>query len=224
MLYDYGLRSIIPVWNEQNKFGSGIRGDGGLTELGRRLIIKAVELGIILDLSHANKRTFNDILDVLEEQKKYNRDFIVIASHSNVRALCDRDRNLDDEQLERLKNIGGYIGLFANGNFLSKDNKNLSHSERQKVFVKHMDYVLNKIGFSEDRIFVSTDDMNFHPDDSYHNLEAFPIETIARDANYIISQSFGEEFARKVLIDNPKGVIDRVREKQDVYRRIRRFK
>ena len=26
-LYNMGLRSILPVWNNQNKFGSGIRGD-----------------------------------------------------------------------------------------------------------------------------------------------------------------------------------------------------
>lgn len=105
-LYKLGLRSILPVWNEENKFGSGIRSDKRLTNLGKQLIKKAIELNMIIDVSHANEKTFNDILDIIEKENYPN----IIVSHSNVKSLCDNKRNLSDEQLFRLKKLGGYIG------------------------------------------------------------------------------------------------------------------
>lgn len=212
-LYDLGLRSILPVWNEKNKFGSGNRSEDGLTELGKRLIIKAIDLGIIIDVSHANSQTFNDILDVIEEEQQNGKDVIVIASHSNVRMLCDRKRNLTDQQLVRLKNIGGYIGLFENGNFLSLDNENITYEERQQNFIKHMDYIKNKIGFSEDKIFISSDDMNFNPDLSYHNLEAFPISQISNDLRRLLNNNYTSDFVDKVMIENAKKLIQKVNDK-----------
>ena len=62
LLERMGIRHIGLTWNEQNAFATGQRGDKdrGLTDLG----IKAVEiienLGILLDLSHANDKTFWD--------------------------------------------------------------------------------------------------------------------------------------------------------------------
>ena len=63
VLYDLGLRSILPVWNNKNKYASGNRSCDGITKEGVELVKKAIELGIIIDVSHANKRSFNDILD-----------------------------------------------------------------------------------------------------------------------------------------------------------------
>ena len=37
-LYNIGLRNILLVWNNPNKYGSGVRGDYGLTDEGRELI------------------------------------------------------------------------------------------------------------------------------------------------------------------------------------------
>ena len=206
-LYELGLRSILPVWNNKNKFASGNRSNNGITEEGIKLIEKALELGIIIDVSHANIQSFNDILDVVE---KHN-DYTLIASHSNVRKLCNRDRNLDDKQLTRLKDLGGYIGLFTNGNFLSLNNKELLYSKRAAEYIKHLDYLINKIGFSTDKIIVSTDDMNYHPDNSYHKLEAFPIKDIATNLHKTIAKNFNDELANKILIENPKKLIKKVK-------------
>ena len=52
-LYDMGLRNILPVWNNQNEYGSGNRSQEGLTEKGKKLLDKAISLGISIDLSHA---------------------------------------------------------------------------------------------------------------------------------------------------------------------------
>lgn len=220
-LYELGLRAILPVWNEKNKFGSGNRSSEGLTLLGEKLIKKAIDLGIIIDVSHANKQTFNDILDVIENEQQKGKKVMVVATHSNVRALCNRDRNLDDEQLIRLKNVGGYIGLFTNGNFLSLNNKNLTLKERQKEYINHLRYIIEKIEFPTNKILVSTDDMNFSPDTSYHNKEAFPLDTIAGDTHMLITEYFNKQLADDILINNPQNILGQVRIKDNNSPKIR---
>ena len=208
-LYEYGLRAILPVWNNKNKFASGLRSDSGITSMGVELVNKALELGIAIDVSHANKKSFHDFLDIVERYSNYT----LLASHSNVRKICNRSRNLDDDELVRLREMNGYIGLFTNSNFLSLDNKKMNYNERQEMYIRHLDYLINKIGVSVDRILVSTDDMNFHPDCVYHNIEAFPIECISRDLHKVISNYYDEELAYKIMVDNPRRLINKVKKR-----------
>lgn len=214
-LYILGLRSILPVWNQKNQYGSGNRTNEGLTNEGEKLIKKAIELGIIIDLSHANQQTFDDIINLYKNEKKENS--IIMASHSNVRSLCDRERNLTDEQLLKLKNVGGYIGLFTNGNFLSKDNEQISYSQRQINFLNHLNYIINEIKFDINKIIISTDDMNYNPDESYHHLEAFPIENIKDKLFQLISLHYGEKVANKIMTENAQGIINKVNKKEKIY-------
>ena len=210
-LYEMGLRSILPVWNNRNRYASGNRSNSGITQDGIRLIEKAINLGMIIDVSHANRESFYDILNVVSN---YNEnDYALIASHSNVRSLCDRERNLDDSQLYKLRDANGYIGLFTNGNFLSLDNKMMSYGERQLMYLDHLDYIVDKIGFSKERILVSTDDMNYHPDKSYHNLEAFPIENVSKELYSLISDNYDEKLAHMIMYDNPKKIIKKVKKR-----------
>ncbi len=210
-LYELGLRSIIPVWNHRNQYGSGNRTEAGLTKKGISLIKKAIDLGIIIDVSHANMNTFNDILDVYSDNRK--EDSIIMASHSNIRSLCDRDRNLTDFQIQRLKDSNGYIGLFTNGNFLLNNNENATYVERQNNFLKHLDYLINTMKFPIDKILLSTDDMNFNPDKSYHHLEAFPIETISRDIFRKIYDRYGYDVANKIIRENAEYIVNKVKKK-----------
>lgn len=208
-LYKLGLRSIIPVWNNKNKFGSGNRTEKGLTSLGEKLIEKAIELGIIIDVSHANQQTFFDIIKVIEKNK--DKTINLIASHSNVRTLCARERNLTDEQLKTLKEHNGYIGIFTNGNFISKDNANLSYNERLKNFMQHLKYLIEVINFSTKKILISTDDMNFNPDPSYHQKETYPLNSIAEKLHLEISKIYGEDISNDILINNSKDLISKVK-------------
>ncbi len=215
-LYHLGLRSILPVWNHQNQYGSGNRSESGLTEQGKELTEKAIELGIIIDVSHANQQTFDDILKVYQAKRK--EISIIMASHSNIRTLCDRNRNLTDQQLRQLKEVNGYIGLFTNGNFLSKNNEHLSYHERQIQFLKHLDYLINIIGYDIDKIVLATDDMNFNLDESYHHLEAFPIENIGIEIYQLIANQYGESIARKIIRENAEHIIVQVNhQNQKIY-------
>ena len=64
ILYDLGVRSVNIVWNNKNKFGGGTRAESnlGLTDLGEELVEKLIDKNIAIDLSHANEKTFYDII------------------------------------------------------------------------------------------------------------------------------------------------------------------
>lgn len=209
-LYNLGLRSIILVWNNENKYGSGNRSDKGLTNLGKSFIKKAVELGIIIDLSHANEKTFDDMIELLKKGNFNSKNPIIIASHSNCKTLCDRKRNLTDEQLIKLRDIGGYIGLFSNRNFVSLNTDNETIQDRKAKYLEHIDHIL-KLGFSEDKILLSTDDMNFNSDESYHGLETFNLENINFELRDILKTRYDNKFIDKIMYKNAKKLFNMIK-------------
>lgn len=73
----------------------------GISQLGREMVREMNRLGIIVDISHSSASSMSDVLDVTTAP--------VIFSHSNARAVCDINRNVSDEILQRLKKNGGLI-------------------------------------------------------------------------------------------------------------------
>lgn len=213
LLYDMGVRSILPVWNEKNKYGSGIRTNDGLTQEGRLFLQKAIDLGMIIDVSHANEKTFYDIISLVEKEKKLGKNPVVMASHSNVRSLCDSKRNLTDEQLLKLNEVGGYIGLVVHAGFLKENHEKIPFEEKKKYFIEHLNYIRNKIGFDDNKIMVSTDNMNFNPDLSYHNLEAIKLDNINEELRNLLKNYYSPLFVEKLMKDNAKNLFDSVRVK-----------
>ena len=155
-LYKLGLRNILLVWNEANKYGSGNRGDYGLTELGKEFLIKAIDLGISIDMSHMNKKTFYDTIDLIKEQKALGKEVKVLASHSNCYSLCHHMRNLDDEQLKALKSVDGLLGLVGYSVFVRDEDSN---EDLKELYLKHIEKAISIMGI--DNVGVSSDDMTF---------------------------------------------------------------
>ena len=77
----------------------------GLKEKGFEFLAEMERLHIIADVSHLSDKGFWDIAN------HSTRPFA--ASHSNCRALCDVRRNLSDDQLRRIRDTGGVVGLNA---------------------------------------------------------------------------------------------------------------
>jgi len=156
-LYKLGLRNILLVWNNENKYGSGNKSNKGLTDLGKSFIKKAVSLGISIDLSHMNKNTFWDTIELLDELKSKGQEVKVLASHSNSYNICQNKRNLDDRQILAIKKLNGIIGLVSYGPFIDKDEKDLENN-----YLKHIKHVENLMGI--DNIAIATDNMDFVED------------------------------------------------------------
>lgn len=74
---------------------------GGLSPLGREAILRINDLGGIVDISQLSRDAALQVLKLSRAP--------VIASHSNVRALCDVSRNLSDEEIDLIGQRGGVI-------------------------------------------------------------------------------------------------------------------
>jgi membrane dipeptidase len=102
---ELGVRMAGLTWNRRNAFADGAaEADGGLSRLGRELVDRLAGLGVILDLAHASRGTFADVLARLGGAP-------VICSHGGCRGVLDTPRNLDDDQLRALADAGGLFGL-----------------------------------------------------------------------------------------------------------------
>lgn len=106
VLYDKGVRFLIPVWGGKSIIGGAFDEDDGLTDFGKSVIRRCFELGIVPDISHSSLKTADEIFELAEF---YNKP--VIASHSCSYSVYEHPRNLHDEQFERIKKIGGIVGL-----------------------------------------------------------------------------------------------------------------
>ena len=54
LFWELGLRVAGLTWNRRNPFADGAADEGGLSRLGRALLARFAELGVILDLAHAS--------------------------------------------------------------------------------------------------------------------------------------------------------------------------
>jgi microsomal dipeptidase-like Zn-dependent dipeptidase len=116
-LYREGVRLIVPVHLSHNLIGTTAmpwqrylgplpapRRSPGLTEFGRRVIERIENLGIVVDVSHADRSTALDIVGASTHP--------VIASHTGARACQDFARYLYDDEAVAIARSGGVIGLW----------------------------------------------------------------------------------------------------------------
>lgn len=135
-LYLFGARHASLTWNEENALATGVKGDPsrGLTKYGIEAVKRLESLGMILDVSHTNEKTFWDIYEIAQ------RPFI--ASHSNCKDLCDVPRNLTDRQLKAISERNGVVGLNSFKDFVhpNRDKQDIQH------LVNHIDHMVEVMG------------------------------------------------------------------------------
>lgn len=104
-LFDAGLRMMAPTHFFDNRIGGSAAGveKHGLTDLGRRAILRMEELGIAIDLAHASPRTIRDIFEISKTP--------LVVSHTGVKATCPGPRNLSDAEIRGVAATGGVIGI-----------------------------------------------------------------------------------------------------------------
>ena len=103
LFWELGLRMAGLTWNRRNPFADGAADEGGLSGLGRRLLVRFAELGVILDLAHASAQLYDECLEGYEGR--------VLVTHAGCRAVNDTPRNLSDGQLRALADRDGIFGL-----------------------------------------------------------------------------------------------------------------
>jgi membrane dipeptidase len=112
---------------------------GGLSALGRAAIAEMNRVGLLVDVSHASR-------DAMLQAAEVSRTPIV-ATHACCRALCDHPRNLDDAQLDALKDVAGLVQITAVASFLRRPASGGAAAHASVAdYVDHVDHAVRRIG------------------------------------------------------------------------------
>jgi membrane dipeptidase len=120
-LVERGVRLLQPIYGASSRLGgSAAAGDErGLTDLGRAFlqtldgtVRDARGVRVLLDLAHMNPTTMSDVLAWFEAGGARTERMVPVYSHGAVRHDgFPLPRALTRENLARLRNLGGVIGL-----------------------------------------------------------------------------------------------------------------
>ena len=149
--WDRGARYVSLSHNGHSQFTDSNTGEfdgttlhNGLSELGKEVIELLNYYGIMIDISHPSKEAIRQMAELSKAP--------IIASHSSARALRDHPRNVDDEQLNWIRENGGVIQTTALGFFLTDRE---DPPANMNDFMDHIDYMVEKIGI--DHVGISSD-------------------------------------------------------------------
>ena len=201
-LYELGLRSILLVWNNKNKYGGGTYATGGLTEEGKKFIWEAINLGITIDLSHMNRETFEDTVSILKDAKNKSLNPKVIVSHSDVYELFNHPRNITDEQIKMLKEFKPVMGLVSYSMFMTDKDEEMEVLKDK--YLNHIKHVIDILGI--DCVGISSDDMEYDSILLGNPVEKiiFPYKHLKREIYNLLIKEFTEEEVNKIMELNIK--------------------
>ncbi len=124
--------------NPRRDLGDAETLHGGLSPLGREAVTEMNRLGILVDVSHLSRQSMLQALQLSTRP--------VVATHSCATALCNHPRNLDDMQLDALRDTEGLVQITAMPPFLRA--KGRSDNTGVAEFCDHVDYVVKRIGLA----------------------------------------------------------------------------
>ena len=192
--YQAGLRSLGITWSRPNRFGHGVPFQfpaspdtgPGLTDLGKELVRQCNRLGIMIDLSHLNEAGFWDVAAL--------SDAPLVATHSNVHAICASTRNLTERQLDAIRDSDGLVGLNFNCGFLHPEGRRESDLDLG-VMIDHLDALVARLGI--DRVGLGSDFDGATMPDGVRDVSLLPNLLDAMRA-----RGYDDAAIRKIAYDN----------------------
>jgi membrane dipeptidase len=162
-----GVRYLGLMHFTANQIGSPAKGRGsdpdqGLTGFGRDAVRECERTGVIVDLAHINRKGFMEVLDLAT--------LPVMVSHTGVIGVHEHWRNIDDEQLKRVADNGGCVGVIFARKYLG--------SASIEAVVDHLLHILNIAG--EDLPALGSDFDGFVvPPEGLEDISTLPNLTVA---------------------------------------------
>ena len=131
-----GHNALADSANPRADLGDAERLHGGLSDLGREAVREMNRLGMLVDVSHLSRQAMLRAVQLSHAP--------VAATHSCVATLCPHPRNLDDMQIDALRDTGGLIQITAMAAFLRPRSRG-GHANVAD-FVDHLDHVVKRAG------------------------------------------------------------------------------
>jgi membrane dipeptidase len=180
-LHKRGMAYLTLTWNNSTSWATSARdetlyGDTlkhkGLTDLGKQVVKKLNNLGVMIDLSHPGEQTFNDVMAITTKP--------VIASHSCVYALNPHRRNLKDYQLKAIAKNGGVVFLNFYSGFIDStyDAKHEAYLAKHKTELDSLTKIYNDYDLASIRLNV------IHKEES--NQFRPPLSMLIKHIDYMV--------------------------------------
>ena len=142
--YNQGARYLTLTWNTGcDWIGGANEEDKRLTPFGKEVLGKLNELGMIIDLSHVNAQSVDDVLNATNAT--------VVATHSGAHAVHAHQRNLSDAHIKEIAARGGVVGSVFYPYFLNGTEKATIAD-----VMKHINYI-RKLTGGVDGIAIGSD-------------------------------------------------------------------
>ena len=168
MFHRFGFRSLGLTHNANNWAAGGCApSDGrsyGLTSDGRKLVRQALKSGMAIDCAHLSRKGFYDLLEEMDGKP-------LINTHACCAHFVDIERNLNDDQLKRLAETRGVVGITFVPDFLSRS-KPVEKVTSEDVF-RHLCHAVDLVGIDHVAIGGDFDGVRFLPND-LQSLEEVP--------------------------------------------------
>jgi membrane dipeptidase len=172
---------------------AGRRRHEPLTPLGRDYVRRLAEKRILLDLAHVNREGFFDALSA------HDRSLPVLVSHTGVSGVHRHWRNLDDEQLRAVADLGGTVGIMYQSSFLGPAPVSCER------IVDHLAHVVATVGEDHASLGSDWDGAISPPRDLPTCLE------LPRLVDRMLARGWSDERVRKILGGNFLRVVESVR-------------
>ena len=188
-----GARMVSLTWNHDNVLAGGATGDGrGLSEAGKRFLRRAVNLSMLVDVSHLAEASFWDLADEMKGKP-------FIASHSNAKAICPHRRNLNDEQFGAIVKAGGFVGINLYAAFLTSKGP----AKWEHVW-QHIEHFLSMGGEGHVGLGCDLDGC----DDLPEGLRG--VQDMGRLYNLLLRKNYHESLVRGIFYNNLLRVVELV--------------
>ena len=187
-VYDAGVRFISMNWKGENALGGGYDTNAPLTHIGRTIAGLALDLGMILDVSHSSAKVFDELADMAVSAKRP-----IIATHSNANSVAVHPRNLTDEQFTKISKSGGVVGISLAPEHLCGQNKSFATIDN---IIEHIEYYLGLDG--QHTVCLGCD---------FDGIEETPekingIEDLYKLADALSARNFSDELINSIFYQN----------------------
>ena len=184
-MWDMGIRFLTPLWKGETAIGGSHDTEKGLTSFGKSAIQRALEKGMVVDISHASEQSSYEMLALGAELHSP-----IIATHSNAHDICPVSRNLRRWQAQAILQCGGVVGLNLYPLFLKSNGD--AHIED---ILPHVEYFL-ELGFEQNLCLgCDMDGATLPP-------EISDLSDLTKLAELMLSRNYSENLVNSIFFEN----------------------
>jgi len=193
--WEDGMRVVSLSHYGLSAYAYGTDTEGGLTELGKPLLQKMDQVGMILDLTHLADQAFWEALEAFQGP--------VLASHNNCRTLVPGVRQFSDEQIKAIIERNGVMGVALDAWMLYPGwvkGKTSNTVVSLQAVADHIDHICQQAGNADHAAMGSDLDGGYGTEQCPHDLDT--IADLQNVPDLLNEMGYSEEDIQKIMYGN----------------------